>query len=141
MSTTLNPTAFKTKTIFNAYSCCNYSYSYFLSFTFGVFFKPHVSSAPIVPLVNSGNSGSASNDWPMFHADSSHSGVATSNPVLTPTLIWKYTAGNSIASSPAVSNGVVYIGSDDKNLYALNATSGDKLWNNTLGGYYVITCY
>jgi hypothetical protein len=97
--------------------------------SFSIFSSTLISrpSVPIVPLANSGNKGSASDDWTMFHAEPSHSGVATSNPVLTPTLIWKYTTGNSIASSPAVTNGVVYIASDDKNLYALNATNGDKL--------------
>jgi PQQ-like domain len=106
------------------------------SISFSVFSSSLIShpSAPIMPLVNSGNNASEGDDWPMFHADPSHSGVANSNPVLTPTLIWKYTTGNSIASSPAVSNGVVYIGSDDKNLYAINATNGDKLWNYTIGG-------
>ncbi len=29
-------------------------------------------------------------------------------------------------SSPAVANGVVYIGSEDNNLYALNATTGNS---------------
>ena len=33
-----------------------------------------------------------------------------------------------IYSSPAVANGVVYISSDDHNLYALNATDGRQLW-------------
>ena len=40
-------------------------------------------------------------------------------------------------SSPAVVDGVVYIGSLDDNLYALNAANGDKLWDyNTKGGIY-----
>ena len=30
---------------------------------------------------------------------------------------------------------MVYIGSDDDNVYALNATSGAKLWNYTTGSY------
>ena len=37
-------------------------------------------------------------------------------------------------SSPAVVDGVVYVGSDDGNVYALNASSGAKLWNYTTGG-------
>ena len=37
-------------------------------------------------------------------------------------------------SSPAVVNGVVYIGSRDDNLYALNASTGAKLWSFTTGG-------
>ena len=37
-------------------------------------------------------------------------------------------------SSPAVANGVVYIGSDDNNVYALNANTGALLWSYTTGG-------
>ena len=36
-------------------------------------------------------------------------------------------------SSPAVANGVVYVGSYDDNVYALNATSGAKLWSYPTG--------
>jgi eukaryotic-like serine/threonine-protein kinase len=45
-----------------------------------------------------------------------------------------YTTGDEVRSSPTVANGVVYFGSDDYNLYALNATTGAKLWNYTTGG-------
>ena len=76
----------------------------------------------------------ANADWTMFRADPSHSGAGTGNPVLTPTLLWKYTTGNMVESSPAVVDGVVYIGSGDGNVYALNATNGAKLWNYTTGG-------
>ena len=47
--------------------------------------------------------------------------------------LWNYTTGSYVVSSPAVVNGVVYIGSDDGNVYALNATNGAKLWNYTTG--------
>jgi outer membrane protein assembly factor BamB len=33
-----------------------------------------------------------------------------------------------------VANGVVYVGSDDSNVYALNATTGAKLWSYSTGG-------
>ena len=39
-------------------------------------------------------------------------------------LKWGLTTGGEVYSSPAVSNGVVYVGSDDGNVYALNATTG-----------------
>ena len=63
----------------------------------------------------------SSEDWPMFHHDPAHSSAGTGNPVENPTLLWKYTAIGSIESSPAVANGVVYVGSDDDNVYALDA--------------------
>src|ERR1017187_6945304 len=37
-------------------------------------------------------------------------------------------------SSPAVVNGVVYVGSYDNNVYALNAGTGAMLWQFTTGG-------
>ena len=36
-------------------------------------------------------------------------------------MIWSYTTGNGVASSPAVTGGVVYVGSYDNKVYALNA--------------------
>ena len=38
-------------------------------------------------------------------------------------------------SSPAVVNGVVYVGSSDSNVYALNATTGKVTWSFTTGDY------
>jgi outer membrane protein assembly factor BamB len=38
-----------------------------------------------------------------------------------------------VISSPAYANGVVYVGSYDNNVYALNARTGAKLWNYTTG--------
>jgi outer membrane protein assembly factor BamB len=52
-------------------------------------------------------------------------------------LKWSYAIGNdnsTVESSPAVANGVVYVGSDDGNLYALDVRTGAKLWSYTTGG-------
>jgi eukaryotic-like serine/threonine-protein kinase len=34
-----------------------------------------------------------------------------------------------------VANGVVYVGAENGNVYALNAAYGAKLWSSTTGGY------
>jgi outer membrane protein assembly factor BamB len=47
-------------------------------------------------------------------------------------LKWSFTAGSVVISCPAIANGVVYVGSADGNLYALNATTGTQLWNYTV---------
>jgi outer membrane protein assembly factor BamB len=49
-------------------------------------------------------------------------------------LKWSYTTGRRVLTSPAVESGVVYVGSDDKNLWALNADTGTKLWTYATGG-------
>ena len=47
-------------------------------------------------------------------------------------LIWSSVVESSF-SSPAVADGVVYVGSDDLNVYALDAFTGVKLWSYTTG--------
>src|ERR1700674_2308342 len=47
--------------------------------------------------------------------------------------LWGFATGSGVASSPAVANGIVYVGSNDGNLYALRASSGAKLWSFGVG--------
>jgi outer membrane protein assembly factor BamB len=68
-------------------------------------------------------------DWVMFGSDPAHTGVGTGGPVITPTVVWKHLTGGPVRSSPSVVNGVVYVGSDDDHVYALNVTTGAHLWN------------
>ena len=46
---------------------------------------------------------------------------------------WQHDINGAVYSSPAVANGVVYIGCNDKKLYALDAKTGSKLWDYTTG--------
>jgi outer membrane protein assembly factor BamB len=41
---------------------------------------------------------------------------------------WTFPTDGSVVSSPTVVNGVVYVGSYDMNVYALDATAGKKIW-------------
>ena len=43
-------------------------------------------------------------------------------------LKWKFHTGGMVIGSPAVSEGMVYFGSTDGNLYAVNADSGAQQW-------------
>ena len=50
---------------------------------------------------------------------------------------WSYATDNAIYSSPAVANGMIYIGSEDHKLYAFNASCHSDcqpLWSYTTGG-------
>jgi Domain of unknown function DUF11/PQQ-like domain len=49
--------------------------------------------------------------------------------------LWIFANGHIAGSSPAVANGVVYVGSQDGNVYALNASSGALLWSYATGGW------
>jgi outer membrane protein assembly factor BamB/tRNA A-37 threonylcarbamoyl transferase component Bud32 len=48
--------------------------------------------------------------------------------------IWHTRLGGGIETTPAVAFGKVYVGADDGNLYALNASNGKLLWKYTTGG-------
>ena len=63
------------------------------------------------------NASSGSKIW-TFTTDTSR----ISHPAL-------YSIGNEVRSAPTVVNGVVYVGSDNGYLYALNASSGYKIWS------------
>ena len=67
-------------------------------------------------------------DWTMFRGDLNRTGVASGTAVVAVSSLWNFSSGD-IQASPVVANGIVYIVSLDKNLYALNATTGVKLWN------------
>ena len=48
--------------------------------------------------------------------------------------LWSFSTGDIIyVSSPAVANGVVYVGSWDHNVYALNAYTGAMRWSFATG--------
>jgi outer membrane protein assembly factor BamB len=63
-------------------------------------------------------------DWPQFHNGPTREGYNAQEYVLTASnlgdlgVAWTGTTGNDVTSSPAVSNGVVYVGSVDGKLYA-----------------------
>jgi outer membrane protein assembly factor BamB len=72
-------------------------------------------------------------NWPMWRSDPTHSSTAPSGPSNL-SLTWKFTTGGSIISSPSVVDGVVYFGSQDKNVYAVGAWSGSLIWKYPTGG-------
>jgi len=83
----------------------------------------------------------------MFGFDAQHSHANPYEQILNPTTVggltkkWAYDSGNSIVSgfysSPAVAGGVVYVGSGDGSVYALDAASGTKKWASTTGSSFV----
>jgi outer membrane protein assembly factor BamB len=78
-------------------------------------------------------------DWAQFRFGLHHTGYNPYENVLTPSNVsaltrdWSCTTGNSIDSSPAVASGLVYVGSHDDKLYALDAVTGSRKWSYTTG--------
>jgi outer membrane protein assembly factor BamB len=57
------------------------------------------------------------------------------NPTKHKRFLWEFETGSYVESSPAIgSDGTVYVGSEDKKLYAINPKSGVKLWEFVTGG-------
>ncbi len=71
--------------------------------------------------------------WPMWGHDLNHTGYSTSPAPDTNNIIWTYTTGSIVLSSPAVADGKVYVGSHDNNVYCLNASTGVHIWNYATG--------
>jgi glucose dehydrogenase len=77
-------------------------------------------------------------DWTEFHRDNMqrwnpYETVLGVNNVAKLKLTWSFATGYPGQSSPAVVNGVLYDGSNDGNVYALNANTGEKLWSHNTG--------
>lgn len=71
----------------------------------------------------------------MFLGNNQHGGNYDSKSVMSePSIVWKAKTGGQVISSPTVSDGVVYIGSSDHTLYALDAVSGEIKWTYKTGG-------
>ena len=70
--------------------------------------------------------------------NAAHTGSPDDIAPIAHDLLWTFdtqaASGLSIEGScPAIVDGVVYIGSDDGKLFALNAFTGAQIWNRTLG--------
>jgi outer membrane protein assembly factor BamB len=76
------------------------------------------------------SSSLANSSWPMWRHDPAHSSIGQGGPSNL-TLAWKFTTNGAVISSPSVADGIVYVGSQDKNIYALGAWSGSLIWNFT----------
>jgi eukaryotic-like serine/threonine-protein kinase len=64
----------------------------------------------------------------MFHGGPDHVGLYESPAPSLTTLVWKYKTGGRVIGSPAVSDGVLYVGSTDGSLYALSSADGSLRW-------------
>lgn len=77
----------------------------------------------------------AGTNWSMFHGNAQHTGEAKDQLVSSLSLNWTYrTPGTILTSSPAIANGVVYIGSRDEDgtennaIHAVDQKTGKLLW-------------
>lgn len=92
-------------------------------------------TALIVIILWSAASICAESKPAMFRGNPEHTGISESKgkfPVQKER--WRFKTGNVNRSTPAVVDGVVYVGSHTGDLYAIDATSGELKWKFPTGG-------
>jgi outer membrane protein assembly factor BamB len=71
----------------------------------------------------------------MFRGGPTHPGVyAGQGPRQFHRIKWKFATGDRVVSSPVWSNGVIYFGGDDGNIYAVEGQTGRQLWKRATAG-------
>jgi outer membrane protein assembly factor BamB len=73
----------------------------------------------------------AAGDWPLFRGNPAQDGVSRETLPEQLVELWQFKAGKSedaIEGAPAVVGGVVYVASQDQNLYAVNLATGQEAW-------------
>ncbi len=79
-------------------------------------------------------------DWTQFRDGPNHYGANPAESALSKDTVegltqkWAIITGAPIRSSPAVVNGIVYVGSNDGRIFATNAATGAVVWTVTTGG-------
>jgi outer membrane protein assembly factor BamB len=82
-----------------------------------------VAAAPVAPK----------DEWLLFRGGAAQTGVASSELPDKLEVLWKFETADGIESTPAIVGGVVYVGSLDENLYALDLVKGSQKWKYKSG--------
>jgi outer membrane protein assembly factor BamB len=67
-------------------------------------------------------------DLASFNQDQNNGNYVDNSSANSAKLLWNYTTGRMVQSSPAVAYGYVFVGSRDSAVYCLNASSGQLVW-------------
>lgn len=71
----------------------------------------------------------------MFRGDARHTGVTQEKgPATLHGIKWSFTTGGRSLASPVLDQGTLFIGSDDRSLYALDAANGKLRWKFVTSG-------
>jgi len=88
----------------------------------------------------------SSGDWSRFMYSDMHQGNNPNETILNTgnasalTLKWHFKTPGSLIAEPIIVNGIIYQGSDDGNMYAIDATTHQQLWQTFLGRHSISTC-
>jgi len=83
---------------------------------------------PVEPFVRPAAAIQDGSRWPMFRGGQSLSGRASSSLPDSLTSVWKFKTGGEVKSSPVIVDDLVFVGSSDANVYAIDLESGRQVW-------------
>ncbi len=89
----------------------------------------------IILLIALGSGCRRENKVSMFKVDERHSGEYRTHPMVELNSVkWKYRTGGYVFSSPVISGDILYVGSNDSCLYAIDKNTGFLRWKFKSGG-------
>ena len=72
-------------------------------------------------------------DWPVFRGNAEQTGVAAVTLPDQLDVLWTFPTKDSIEGAAAIAGGVVYVGSFDEHLYAIDLATGKEKWKCKAG--------
>ncbi len=90
-------------------------------------------SSGVAAPVKGGGKPAAKPGWPVFRGDARQTGVAPGALPDKLVELWQFKTGDAIESSVAVAEDVVYLGSMDEHLYAIDLAGGKQKWKLKVG--------
>ena len=75
----------------------------------------------------------AAADWPLHRGNAVQTGVSDEKLPEKLDILWEFKAKNAVEAAAVIADGVVYVGSADKFLYALDLKTGAEKWKTQLG--------
>src|SRR5215469_10619362 len=73
--------------------------------------------------------------WPVFRGNAEQTGIAVATLPDKLEVLWKFSTKDAIEGAPAIDRGVVYVGSYDEHLYALDLETGKEKWKYKAGPF------
>jgi eukaryotic-like serine/threonine-protein kinase len=89
---------------------------------------------PFILLLFISSRAQSTSNWPMFRGSSALTGIASTELPKSLKLRWTFQAKDSIESSAAIVDGVIYVGSMDASLYAVDLDTGKLRWRYATNG-------
>jgi outer membrane protein assembly factor BamB len=91
----------------------------------------------LLPVSGAAQSASSApvSQWNTFHGNAARTGWAAGPAPVRNDTLWTFDTGAAVQSSPVISGGALFVGSDNGRLFALSPSTGRELWNHSFGEF------